>query len=110
MDEMNNTMMNEVNETEATTDMVPSETEAIVTNDSSTDSGESAGMAGVAIFAGVCALAGYGAYTLGKKIVGKAAPVVKGALSNLRKPKEESAEPVDIEVEAKEVETEEAKK
>lgn len=113
MEEMNNTMMsNEVEETEVTTDMVPSEPETVVTSEDSTESNESSGMAGAAIFLGVCALAGYGAYTIGKKVVGKVAPAVKDKLSKFKKPKEEGepSEPVDIEVEASEVEPEEDKK
>lgn len=106
MDEMNNTMMNEVNETEATTDMVPSETETVVTSEGSTDSGESSSTASAAIVVGVFALAGYGAFTLGKKIAGKVVPVVKDKISKHKKAKEEPSEPVGIEVEAKEVETE----
>lgn len=106
MDEMNT--MNEVMDTE-NTDMVPTQDENLVmTEDNAEDT--SSGIP-VLLVAGAVALAGYGIGKLGEKIVRKVAPAIKAKVAGLKKHKgAEESEPVEVEVEATEVEPEEETK
>lgn len=112
MDEMNNTMMNEVSEIEVT-DIVPEETTNLVYDEGSTEEKSSGGLAGMLVV-GAVALAGYGIGKLGEKVIKKViktvGPKVKNKIRSMKTMKTESDEPVDIEVEAEEVETEEDNK
>lgn len=106
MDEMNT--MNEVMDTE-NTDMVPTQDENLVmTEDNAEDT--SSGIP-VMLVVGAVALAGYGIGKLGEKVIRKVAPAIKAKVAGLKKHKgAEESEPVDVEVEATEVEPEEETK
>lgn len=106
MDEMNT--MNEVMDTE-NTDMVPTQDENLVmTEDNAEDT--SSGIPAMLVV-GAVALAGYGIGKLGEKVIRKVAPAIKAKVSSLKKHKgAEESEPVDVEVEATEVEPEEETK
>lgn len=106
MDEMNT--MNEVMDTE-NTDMVPTQDENLVmTEDNAEDT--SSGIP-VMLVVGAVALAGYGIGKLGEKAIRKVAPAIKAKVAGLKKHKgAEESEPVDVEVEATEVEPEEETK
>lgn len=106
MDEMNT--MNEVMDTE-NTDMVPTQDENLVmTEDNAEDT--SSGIP-VMLVVGAVALAGYGIGKLGEKVIRKVAPAIKAKVAGLKKHKgTEESEPVDVEVEATEVEPEEETK
>lgn len=106
MDEMNT--MNEVMDTE-NTDMVPTQDENLVmTEDNAEDT--SSGIPAMLVV-GAVALAGYGIGKLGEKVVRKVAPAIKAKVSSLKKHKgAEESKPVDVEVEATEVEPEEETK
>ena len=101
MDEMNT--MNEVMDTE-NTNMVPTQDEE--DNAEETSSGIPA-----MLVVGAVALAGYGIGKLGEKVIRKVAPAIKAKVSGLKKHKgAEESEPVEVEVEATEVEPEEETK
>lgn len=106
MDEMNT--MNEVMDTE-NTDMVPTQDENLVmTEDNAEDT--SSGIPAMLVV-GAVALAGYGIGKLGEKVIRKVAPAIKAKVAGLKKHKgAEEPEPVDVEVEATEVEPEEETK
>lgn len=106
MDEMNT--MNEVMDTE-NTNMVPTQDENLVmTEDNAEDT--SSGIP-VMLVVGAVALAGYGIGKLGEKVIRKVAPAIKAKVAGLKKHKgAEESEPVDVEVEATEVEPEEETK
>lgn len=106
MDEMNT--MNEAMDTE-NTDMVPTQDENLVmTEDNAEDT--SSGIP-VMLVVGAVALAGYGIGKLGEKVIRKVAPAIKAKVAGLKKHKgAEESEPVDVEVEATEVEPEEETK
>lgn len=107
MDEMNT--MNEVMDTE-NTDMVPTQDENLVmTEDNAEDT--SSGIPAMLVI-GAVALAGYGIGKLGEKVIRKkVAPAIKAKVAGLKKHKgAEESEPVDVEVEATEVEPEEETK
>lgn len=106
MDEMNT--MNEVMDTE-NTDMVPAQDENLVmTEDNAEDT--SSGIPAMLVV-GAVALAGYGIGKLGEKVIRKVAPAIKAKVAGLKKHKgAEESEPVDVEVEATEVEPEEETK
>lgn len=106
MDEMNT--MNEVMDTE-NTDMVPTQDENLVmTEDNAEDT--SSGIPAMLVV-GAVALAGYGIGKLGEKVIRKVAPAIKAKVAGLKKHKgAEESEPVDVEVEATEVEPEEETK
>lgn len=99
MDEMNT--MNEVMDTE-NTDMVPTQDENLVmTEDNAEDT--SSGIPAMLVV-GAVALAGYGIGKLGEKVIRKVAPAIKAKVAGLKKHKgAEESEPVDVEVEATEV-------
>lgn len=111
MDEMNT--MNEVMDTE-NTDMVPTQDENLVmTEDNAEDTSSGIpAMLVVGAVAGAVALAGYGIGKLGEKVIRKkVAPAIKAKVAGLKKHKgAEESEPVDVEVEATEVEPEEETK
>lgn len=106
MDEMNT--MNEVMDTE-NTDMVPTQDENLVmTEDNAEDT--SSGIPAMLVV-GAVALAGYGIGKLGEKVIRKVAPAIKAKVAGLKKHKgDEESEPVEVEVEATEVEPEEETK
>lgn len=106
MDEMNT--MNEVMDTE-NTNMVPTQDENLVmTEDNAEDT--SNGIPAMLVV-GAVALAGYGIGKLGEKVIRKVAPAIKAKVAGLKKHKgAEESEPVDVEVEATEVEPEEETK
>ena len=106
MDEMNT--MNEVMDTE-NTDMVPTQDENLVmTEDNAEDT--SSGIPAMLVV-GAVALAGYGIGKLGEKVIRKVAPAIKAKVAGLKKHKgAEESEPVDVEIEATEVEPEEETK
>ena len=106
MDEMNT--MNELMDTE-NTDMVPTQDEKLVmTEDNAEDT--SSGIPAMLVV-GAVALAGYGIGKLGEKVIRKVAPAIKAKVAGLKKHKgAEESEPVDVEVEATEVEPEEETK
>lgn len=106
MDEMNT--MNEVMDTE-NTNMVPTQDENLVmTEDNAEDT--SSGIPTMLVV-GAVALAGYGIGKLGEKVIRKVCPAIKAKVSGLNKHKgAEESEPVDVEVEATEVEPEEETK
>lgn len=106
MDEMNT--MNEVMETE-NTDMVPTQDENLVmTEDNAEDT--SSGIPAMLVV-GAVALAGYGIGKLSEKVIRKVAPAIKAKVAGLKKHKgAEESEPVEVEVEATEVEPEEETK
>lgn len=106
MDEMNT--MNEVMDTE-NTDMVPTQDENLVmTEDNAEDT--SSGIPAMLVV-GAVALAGYGIGKLGEKVIRKVAPAIKAKVAGLKKHKgAEESEPVEVEVEATEVEPEEETK
>lgn len=106
MDEMNT--MNEVMDTE-NTDMVPTQDENLVmTEDNAEDT--SSGIPAMLVV-GAVALAGYGIGKLGEKVIRKVAPAIKAKVAGLKKHKgDEESEPVDVEVEATDVEPEEEMK
>ena len=106
MDEMNT--MNEVMDTE-NTDMVPTQDENLVmTEDNAEDT--SSGIPAMLVV-GAVALAGYGIGKLGEKVIRKVAPAIKAKVAGLKKHKgAEESEPVDVEVEATEVEPDEETK
>ena len=106
MDEMNT--MNEVMDTE-NTDMVPTQDENLVmTEDNAEDT--SSGIPAMLVI-GAVALAGYGIGKLGEKVTRKVALAIKAKVAGLKKHKgAEEFEPVDVEVEATEVEPEEETK
>lgn len=106
MDEMNT--MNEVMDTE-NTNMVPTQDENLVmTEDNAEDT--SSGIPAMLVV-GAVALAGYGIGKLGEKVIRKVAPAIKAKVAGLKKHKgAEESEPVDVEVEATEVEPEEETK
>lgn len=106
MDEMNT--MNEVMDTE-NTDMVPTQDENLVmTEDNAEDT--SSGIPAMLVV-GAVALAGYGIGKLGEKVIRKVAPAIKAKVAGLKKHKgDEESEPVDVEVEATDVEPEEETK
>lgn len=115
MDEMNT--MNEVMDTE-NTNMVPTQDENLVMTEDNIEetSGEetSGGVPAALIVSGVM-LAGYVAGKLGEKlaekVVRKVAPAIKAKVAGLKKHKgDEESEPVEVEVEATEVEPEEETK
>lgn len=121
MEEMNNTMMNnEVEETGVTTDMVPSSETDVDTAASCDELTEGSSSVSKLVFVagvGFVALAAIGAKTAiswGAPKVVNGAKKVGGLFKSIfiEKPKEEGepSEPVDIEVEASEVEPEENKK
>ena len=106
MDEMNT--MNEVMDTE-NTDMVPTQDENLVMTEDNIE--ETSGGVPVLLVAGAVALAGYGIGKLGEKVVRKIAPAIKAKVAGLKKHKgAEEPKPVDVEVEATEVEPEEETK
>lgn len=106
MDEMNT--MNEVMDTE-NTDMVPTQDEnLVITEDNAEDT--SSGIPAMLVV-GAVALAGYGIGKLGEKVIRKVAPAIKVKVAGLKKHKgDEESEPVEVEVEATEVEPEEETK
>ena len=106
MDEMNT--MNEVMDTE-NTNMVPTQDENLVmTEDNAEDT--SSGIPAMLVV-GAVALAGYGIGKLGEKVIRKVAPAIKAKVAGLKKHKgAEESKPVDVEVEATEVEPEEETK
>lgn len=106
MDEMNT--MNEVMDTE-NTDMMPTQDENLVmTEDNAEDT--SSGIPAMLVV-GAVALAGYGIGKLGEKVIRKVAPAIKAKVAGLKKHKgDEESEPVEVEVEATEVEPEEETK
>lgn len=106
MDEMNT--MNEVMDTE-NTNMVPTQDENLVmTEDNAEDT--SSGIPAMLVV-GAVALAGYGIGKLGEKVIRKVGPAIKTKVSGLKKHKGAAeSEPVDVEVEATEVEPEEETK
>lgn len=106
MDEMNT--MNEVMDTE-NTNMVPTQDENLVmTEDNAEDT--SSGIPAMLVV-GAVALAGYGIGKLGEKVIRKVAPAIKAKVAGLKKHKgAEESEPVEVEVEATEVEPEEETK
>lgn len=106
MDEMNT--MNEVMDTE-NTNMVPTQDENLVmTEDNAEDT--SSGIPAMLVV-GAVALAGYGIGKLGEKVIRKVAPAIKAKVAGLKKHKgAEESEPVEVEVEATEVEPDEETK
>ena len=106
MDEMNT--MNEVMDTE-NTDMVPTQDENLVMMEDNAE--ETSGGIPAMLVVGAVALAGYGIGKLGEKVIRKVAPAIKAKVAGLKKHKgAEEPEPVDVEVEATEVEPEEETK
>lgn len=106
MDEMNT--MNEVMDTE-NTDMVPTQDENLVMTEDNAE--ETSGGIPAMLVVGAVALAGYGIGKLGEKVILKVAPAIKAKVAGLKKHKgAEESEPVDVEVEATEVEPEEETK
>lgn len=107
MDEMNT--MNEVMDTE-NTDMVPTQDENLVMTEDNAE--ETSGGIPAMLVIGAVALAGYGIGKLGEKVIRKkVAPAIKAKVAGLKKHKgAEESEPVDVEVEATEVEPEEETK
>lgn len=106
MDEMNT--MNEVMDTE-NTNMVPTQDENLVMTEDNAE--ETSGGIPAMLVVGAVALAGYGIGKLGEKVIRKVAPAIKAKVSGLKKRKgAEESEPVDVEVEATEVEPEEETK
>lgn len=106
MDEMNT--MNEVMDTE-NTDMVPTQDENLVMTEDNIEE-TSGGVPAALIVSGVM-LAGYVAGKLGEKLAEKVAPAIKAKVAGLKKHKgAEEPKPVDVEVEATEVEPEEETK
>lgn len=103
MDEMNT--MNEVMDT----DMVPTQDENLVMTEDNAE--ETSGGIPAMLVVGAVALAGYGIGKLGEKVIRKVGPAIKAKVSGLKKHKgAEESEPVDVEVEATEVEPEEETK
>lgn len=106
MDEMNT--MNEVMDTE-NTNMVPTQDENLVMTEDNIE--ETSGGVPAALIVGGVMLAGYVVGRLGEKVVRKVAPAIKAKVSSLKKHKgAEESEPVDVEVEATEVEPDEETK
>ena len=106
MDEMNT--MNEVMDTE-NTDMVPTQDENLVMTEDNAE--DTSGGIPAMLVVGAVALAGYGIGKLGEKVIRKVAPAIKVKVAGLKKHKgAEESEPVDVEVEATEVEPEEETK
>lgn len=107
MDEMNT--MNEVMDTE-NTDMVPTQDENLVMTEDNAE--ETSGGIPAMLVIGAVALAGYGIGKLGENVIRKkVAPAIKAKVAGLKKHKgAEESEPVDVEVEATEVEPEEETK
>lgn len=106
MDEMNT--MNEVMDTE-NTDMVPTQDENLVMTEDNIE--ETSGGVPAMLVVGAVALAGYGIGKLGEKVIRKVAPAIKAKVAGLKKHKgAEESEPVEVEVEATEVEPEEETK
>lgn len=106
MDEMNT--MNEVMDTE-NTNMVPTQDENLVMTEDNAE--ETSGGIPAMLVVGAVALAGYGIGKLGEKVIRKVAPAIKAKVAGLKKNKgAEESEPVDVEVEATEVEPEEETK
>ena len=106
MDEMNT--MNEVMDTE-NTNMVPTQDENLVMSEDNAE--ETSGGIPAMLVVGAVALAGYGIGKLGEKVIRKVAPAIKAKVAGLKKHKgAEESEPVDVEVEATEVEPEEETK
>lgn len=107
MDEMNT--MNEVMDTE-NTNMVPTQDENLVMTEDNAE--ETSGGIPAMLVIGAVALAGYGIGKLGEKVIRKkVAPAIKAKVAGLKKHKgAEESEPVDVEVEATEVEPEEETK
>lgn len=106
MDEMNT--MNEVMDTE-NTNMVPTQDENLVMTEDNAE--ETSGGIPAMLVVGAVALAGYGIGKLGEKVIRKVAPAIKAKVSGLKKHKgAEESKPVDVEVEATEVEPEEETK
>lgn len=101
MDEMNT--MNEVMDTENTED------ENLVMTEDNAE--ETSGGIPAMLVVGAVALAGYGIGKLGEKVIRKVAPAIKAKVAGLKKHKgDEESEPVDVEVEATDVEPEEETK
>ena len=106
MDEMNT--MNKVMDTE-NTDMVPTQDENLVMTEDNIEE-TSGGVPAALIVSGVM-LAGYAIGKLGEKVIRKVAPAIKAKVAGLKKHKgDEESEPVEVEVEATEVEPEEETK
>lgn len=106
MDEMNT--MNEVMDTE-NTNMVPTQDENLVMTEDNAE--ETSGGIPAMLVVGAVALAGYGIGKLGEKVIRKVAPAIKAKVAGLKKHKgDEESEPVEVEVEATEVEPEEETK
>lgn len=106
MDEMNT--MNEVMDTE-NTNMVPTQDENLVMTEDNAEDTSSGIPAMLAV--GAVALAGYCIGKLGEKVIRKVAPAIKAKVAGLKKHKgDEESEPVEVEVEATEVEPEEETK
>ena len=106
MDEMNT--MNEVMDTE-NTDMVPTQDENLVMTEDNAE--ETSGGIPAMLVVGAVALAGYGIGRLGEKVIRKVGPAIKAKASGLKKRKgAEESKPVEVEVEATEVEPEEETK
>ena len=107
MDEMNT--MNEVMDTESA-DMVPAQDDnyLVMTEDNAEET--SSGIPAMLVV-GAVALAGYGIGKLSEKVIRKVGPAIKAKVSGLKKHKgAEESEPVEVEVEATEVEPEEETK
>lgn len=113
MDEMNT--MNEVMDTE-NTNMVPTQDENLVmTEDNAEETEETSGGIPAALIVSGVMLAGYAIGKLGEKLaeesIRKVVPAIKAKVAGLKKHKgAEESEPVDVEVEATEVEPEEETK
>lgn len=110
MDEMNT--MNEVMDTE-NTDMVPTQDENLVMTEDNTE--ETSGGVPVMLVFGAVALAGYGIGKLVEKPIGKLVSWGKTRVTGLTKRMKknkgaEESKPVEVEVEATEVEPEEETK
>ena len=106
MDEMNT--MNEVMDTE-NTDMVPTQDENLVMTEDNIE--ETSGGVPAMLVVGAVALAGYGIGKLGEKVIAFVGPAIKAKVAGLKKHKgAEESEPVNVEVEATEVEPEEETK
>lgn len=106
MDEMNT--MNEVMDTE-NTNMVPTQDENLVMTEDNAE--DTSGGIPAMLVVGAVALAGYGIGKLGEKVIRKVAPAIKTKVAGLKKHKgAEESEPVDVEIEATEVEPEEETK
>lgn len=109
MDEMNT--MNEVMNTEETTNMVPAQDDnyLVMTEDNSSE--EDSGKLGAMLVVGAVALGGYVVGKIGEKLVKKVGPKIKAKFGGPKKHKAETeeSEPVDVELEATEVEEPEEK-